>query len=401
MFRKISIKSIFEDTIHLWQRFPLPLVASIVGTVSGIFLMDHDYRDYQEFLQKLLLISIISFFWFVFLALKAERHAIFGTKKALMSLLGVLAVIGYYWYMPEDMDGLSIQNIYRHFSYHIILLLGILAVPFWKRKSLPLWRYGERVIIRLFVTWIFSLTLFVGVALSVWSVDYLFVAGSFEEEIYGKIWAFVVGIFATWFFLLKYPSESHQEKFVYPTVLRVFVQYLLVPILTVFFVILYVYTGKIVFTWSWPLGGVAYWVITYSTVALLSFVLGYPMRKIEEYSWIKKFFKALFILIIPLTIVLFLAIGIRINEYGITENRYLVVVMGVWLLGIAFYYLLSKRKKLQVLPISLALVLLATLFGPWSMFSVSARSQEKKLVEYLSTVSRPNGEGTVSLLENG
>jgi len=401
MFRRISIKSILIDTVSLWKRFPLPLVASIVGTTAGIFAIDRDYRDYEEFLVKILLVSILSFFWFVFLALKAERHAIFGAKKALMNLLGVLIIIGYYWYLPEDMDGLSIQNRYRHILYHIILLLGILVVPFWKKKSLPLWRYGERTIIRLFVTGIFSITLFAGVSLSVWSVDYLFISGNFEGEIYGKIWAFVVGIFATWFFLSKYPTDSQKEKFIYPTVLRVFVQYLLVPILTVFFVILYVYTGKIVFTWNWPLGGVAYWVITYSSAALLSFILGYPMRKIAEYVWIKKFFKALFALIIPLTVVLFMAIGIRIEEYGITENRYLVVVMGLWLLGIAVYYLFSKRKKLQVLPLSLALVILLTLFGPWSMFSISARSQDKKLGEYLQNIRIPDQERTFSLLENG
>ena len=69
----------------------------------------------------------------------------------------------------------------------------------------------------------------------------------------------------------------------------------------------------------------------------------------------------------------------RINDYGITEQRYFILVLALWLLFIAAYFLISKTKNIKVIPISLCLLALASSFGPWGAFSVSLANQKHHL----------------------
>jgi hypothetical protein len=399
IFHRVSIQKIQKDIFNLWKRFPLVSLFSVIVTSSTVYLieMERQWRNdnpMELVFEKWILISILAIFLFSFITIVLEKKKIKGIKNVLIRSLFILVIIGYYIYLPEDIGDMNVSQIYRHVFFHIFALLGLLIMPYCDKKALSFWRYGERLVVRFFITFVFTVTLYLGTILSLWSLDYLFRIIDFNDRIYFQTWIICVGIFALWFFMAKYPSKlySRIQKFIYPTVLKVFVQYLLVPILTMFFIILYVYTGKIVFFWDWPLGGVAYWIIAYSTVALLAFILGYPMRRIREYAWIKKFFTALFVLIIPLSVVLQMAIWIRIDEYGITERRYLVVILGLWLVFVSLYYLISKKKKIHIIPISLLCVLLFSTFGPWGMFSISSWSQKRAL----TTVLEDSG-----LLEDG
>jgi len=86
---------------------------------------------------------------------------------------------------------------------------------------------------------------------------------------------------------------------------------------------------------------------------------------------------------LPLTIMLFLAIGLRTSEYGITANRYITWLMGIWLVLICCYFVF-RGKDLRAVPISLFLFTLLSSFGPWGMFSVSEKSQINRLEEILT-----------------
>jgi hypothetical protein len=83
-------------------------------------------------------------------------------------------------------------------------------------------------------------------------------------------------------------------------------------------------------------------------------------------------------------VLLHLAIWRRISEYGITERRYFVLALAVWLTGVVLYLLLSRRKSIRVIPASLCVLALGVSFGPWGAFAVSERSQVGRLTEYLT-----------------
>lgn len=80
---------------------------------------------------------------------------------------------------------------------------------------------------------------------------------------------------------------------------------------------------------------------------------------------------------------MFVSMGIRINEYGITENRYFALVLGLWVSGIMLYFIFSKKQKNIIIPIVLSILAINSAFGPLSSFSVSKRSQNNRLKSIL------------------
>ena len=76
-----------------------------------------------------------------------------------------------------------------------------------------------------------------------------------------------------------------------------------------------------------------------------------------------------------LLILLYIAIIRRISDYGITENRYFVFALALWLTGITLYLLFSKNKNIKLIPLTLCIITFAGSFGPWGAFSVSEKSQ--------------------------
>ena len=98
-------------------------------------------------------------------------------------------------------------------------------------------------------------------------------------------------------------------------------QYVLLPLVGIYLVILYAYGLKILFQWNWPQGWVSQLVLWYSVVSILSILLLWPLREKADSGWIKSFTSWFFRLLIPLLVMLFLAIFERIGDYGLTVNR--------------------------------------------------------------------------------
>ena len=69
-----------------------------------------------------------------------------------------------------------------------------------------------------------------------------------------------------------------------------------------------------------------------------------------------------------LTIMLFIAVGKRLAQYDVSEKRYLVVILGLWLLGICLYFARRSSRNIKLIPMSLAALALITSCGPWGAF---------------------------------
>lgn len=78
-------------------------------------------------------------------------------------------------------------------------------------------------------------------------------------------------------------------------------------------------------------------------------------------------------------IMMFVSMGIRIRAYGITENRYFVLVLGIWIFCIMLYFALRKKPKNIIIPITLSIITINAIFGPLSSFAISTRSQNNRL----------------------
>jgi hypothetical protein len=137
-------------------------------------------------------------------------------------------------------------------------------------------------------------------------------------------------------------------------------------------------------SWNWPQGWVSRLILGFAATGIFSFLLLYPVSNRNENIWIKTAARWFYVVMIPLVIMLLLALWRRISEYGITEGRYIAMVLGIWLGGIILYFILSKTKSIKVIPISLCVFALLISFGPWGIFRVSERSQIERFKGFLT-----------------
>ena len=245
------------------------------------------------------------------------------------------------------------------------------------------WNYNKGLFIRFATVYLYALVLYAGLAFSLYSLELLFDI-DLHYELFGELWIFISVLFSSWFFVSGIPEnlDDLEKELEYPKGLKTFGQYILLPLVLLYCVILFAYGAKIVLVWDWPKGMVTYMISAYSVLGILTFLLLYPWGKVEGTAWVKKFSKLFYILMLPLVVLLFLAVSIRISEYGITINRYLVVVMGIWLAMVSLYFSVGKTN-IKFVPTSLAAILIVMMIGPWGMFSISEKSQSDRLIELL------------------
>jgi hypothetical protein len=189
----------------------------------------------------------------------------------------------------------------------------------------------------------------------------------------------------TWRFLAVVPRPLGELEHdpTYPNGLRVFTQYLLVPLALLYGAILYAYVVRILVFWSWPAGLVGWLISGASIFGMMTLLFLYPARDRPEARWVRTYGRWFYPAMLPLLAVLFVALAFRVRQYGLTERRYLLGALGAWLVVVAAYYVVTRSRSLVMIPVSLCAVALITSFGPWGAYRVSERSQQRRLVRLL------------------
>ena len=381
-----SISQIISETTRTVSRFPFSTTAAVVASITGIILIDRDPVNKPTILFPIILGAVLGFFLLTALVLISERLRLTRPQSLLLQAAGAVLVVLYAFSVPTDLY--MAPAIYAERFAMLLIGLGffLMVAPFWRKGELNgFWQYNKTIFLRALMSGLFAGVLFAGLAIALAALENLF-----NVEIPGKrypeLWTLITGLFATTFFLSGIPEnlESLDKTSDYPKGLRIFAQYVLMTLVVVYFAILYAYVGKILIEWNWPKGWVAELILGFTVTGVISLVLLYPMREQSGYGWLKKAWNWFYILLIPLTIVLFLAINRRISDYGITEERYIVLVFGVWLSCMIAYFLISKVKSIKLIPATLCFLAVGLSFGPWGVFCVSESSQVGRLQELLS-----------------
>lgn len=212
-----------------------------------------------------------------------------------------------------------------------------------------------------------------------------------SREYYAYLFFIVAGIFAPCFFLAGLPAgEQKMELENHPPLLKVLLLYIVIPLLILYMAILYIYFIQSLVTLEWPKGTVSHLVLWYSAFSAVVLFLLYPL--VQENKYIRLFFTWFPKLALPAILVMFAAIGIRIHAYGVTENRYFVVALGLWVFAVMLYDSLARRFRNTVLPVSLAIVALLSVFGPWSAYSLSKFSQNARFEALVAKYNMVDGD---------
>lgn len=302
------------------------------------------------------------------------------SRLIVYSLGSAILPILYYFFFLKDLNMVSVT---RYIGISLALYLAFIFIPYLgDRKNFEI--YVLKLFTGFLVTYVYSAILYAGLSAILFTTNKL-LGVPMESEIYVYTFLTVALIFAPAYFLAQVPkSKEDLSPMEYSKVFKVLLMYILMPLLSVYTFILYLYFGKIIVTMQWPVGLVSHLVLWYSILLTIVLFFIHPMR--NENKWIKGFSQWAPLMVLPILLMMFVSMGIRIKAYGVTENRYYVFVLGLWVLGIMIYYAITKSKKNIVLLVSLSIVLLLSVLGPISSYSIANHSQNKRF----STVLKEN-----------
>ena len=377
------IKNVFRSIKNSFKRFPVTIGVSTTLVIMLIILLERGpylTSESRTVFERINMIIALGIPLSLCIKLIYEKKDNWGRiHEVLGYILGAGVLFLYYFFLLRDFKMVS---MIRYIGVTLFLYLAFSYIPWVSRKE-DFELYIIKVFSSFFLTIIYSFVLYLGISAIFFTIDQLFNA-NIPGKYYYYMFLIVAGVFAPSLFLSRIPEGDEKlDKYVYPKSLKILLLYIVIPLITVYSAILYVYFFKIIMTKDWPQGLVSHLVLWYSafSIAVIFFIT--PI--INENKWAHRFRFWFPKLIMPILIMMFISIGIRIRAYGITENRYFVLILGLWVLGIMLYFALIRKSNNIIIPITLSIIALNSVFGPLSSFTISKRSQNKRFQSILLT----------------
>ncbi len=373
---KAFLRKMVESARPAFNRFWVPTLFS--WTMTGVLVAStYDRFPGAEPKQRLSLALLSGLLTSLCAVLFWERRGIHKTwvsrRGGNLVALPVAAFVTIATYtMLKD---LTLQPLSRHVAFCVFLFLTFLIIPNMGRgRNIEM--YSIKLFTNAVVAALFSGVLFLGLSFIILTVSTLF-GLNIPSLTYLRLWILMAGAVAPFLFMAGIPETGWKpEEERYPALLKNLVLFVITPLAAAYTAILYLYFAKILVTRQWPVGLVSHLVLWYS---LLGVALLFFLWPLSQNPWGAAFSKHFPMTVIPLLGMMFVSVGIRIRHYGITENRYYVAALGLWVLGSMLYLSLSKNVKSVALPASLAFVVLLSVLGPWSSFASAKLSQNLRL----------------------
>ncbi|HEY9479431.1 MAG TPA: DUF4153 domain-containing protein, partial [Gemmatimonadaceae bacterium] len=390
-----SLSTLMTRAREVLVRFPFTLLAGVMAAVCAIIASTHGASDAWG---RLALVAALGLPLSFALALLGELRG-WSLGRVSLAMLGAAALLAGFFFAWPGLD--EKHNAIRYFQLSAALHLSVAFLPFiGMEENAAFWQYNRRLFLSFLRAVVFSAVLFAGLSVAFAALDKLF-GLSVPNDTYLRLWFIIAFVGNTWIFLAGVPEDiaalvSDRE---YPRALKIFTQYILTPLVAVYLLILLAYLVKIIVTSEWPSGWIGYLVTSVSVAGILGFLLVHPLRDDPEEGWIRTYRRWLFIALIPAAIMLLVAFVKRIAPYGLTELRYLGALLGVWLLGIAILFTVRREHGIRVIPLSLSLLLLVTLYGPLGATHRAVASQTSRLERELVAARTPPSPGVVTAAE--
>jgi hypothetical protein len=381
-----SLSRMVDEAGRVVRRFPLTLLCALVLCATCIYSIQLPYNDKtaHDWLIPLLSAAGLGLTLTLSAALAGERYGWAGWKRLLIQAAAV-ALLGL-WYVlcpPELTLIWGLRLLLLLLGLHLLVAVVPYLPELRRHADTPgFWRYNETLFLRILTAGLYSGVLYVGCALALLAVEQLFDV-KLPNHTYHYLFVVLGTVFNTWFFLAGVPHNfaALEQEAPYPKGLKLFTQFVLLPLVVLYLAILYAYLARILVLQTLPKGWVSMLVLALAVAGIFALLLIHPIRDDAGNTWIRTFARWFYRALFPLLGLLAVAIGTRIRAYGITEERYFVLVLAAWLAVMATYFLLRQGRGIIWIPASLALIVFLAAMGPWSAFAVAERSQLNQLRE--------------------
>lgn len=366
--KRISLKIGIASLQQVALRFPMSLFF-LIALSTYIFL---DINNKELELQP----RMWAFFSIgVFLSLATTLLTENLKNKFLSAGLNLLATSLLLIFVFTLPDKFQLVDNFQLIALGVVFSLSAFFVSYFpKNNDIPFWEFGKTNILQLIISYVFSGVLMIGLSLAVLSLKELFKI-DIQPEVYANLSVVCFVLFGPIYFLTKIPTikQKFKQEYSFDNFLKILGLYILLPILLLYFFILYVYLIQIVIKWELPNGWVSTLVSTLALGGFLCMLILYPLR-LQNDKKVDVFSRYFPLLILPLLVLMSIGIFRRIADYGLSINRCYVLMLNIWLYGISIYLFVSKSKHLKWMIVSFAAITFVVSVGPWSVFNITKRS---------------------------
>jgi hypothetical protein len=383
-FKRLFLLNI-KETIC---RFPLSVLCSVVFTFLCAVKINKIYIMIEPEIWFYILL-LCGFFSYLALRLFSENHSI--SKKLYPIIIFGLTAFLVYSCWTQNYINLSLL------LFGILPLLFVSPYIFNDMGEVACCNFNAELVRCIVFSALATIILCAGLSLAFASIEYLFDL-RINHLIYANIWLIGVVLFAPFYALSGVPKDFQLQEKEYQKGIAFIFSYILAPLIIGYLGILYCYIIKILIEWNLPKGNVAYMVLAFGIIGIFTHAFSYPLRGTGT-KLLKIVYRYFYYALLAPVVLLFVGIGVRINEYGFTEERYLVVLFAIWFLLSAAYFILKKDPTFKNIILAISLMLIFSSFGIWGAVQVSGFSQ----VARLKTLLEKNNiliNGTIHKISN-
>ncbi|MFO0990788.1 MAG: DUF4153 domain-containing protein [Hyphomicrobiales bacterium] len=257
-------------------------------------------------------------------------------------------------------------------------------------KQGALWLFNLRLGLAALLAVLVGVVFAAGLSAIVESLNFLFEAG-LPNELHGHIWATAAALIAPIYGLSLAPRDLSEEVHIADqrdTLLErgisVLVNYVLVPMALVYALILHAYAVKIVLDGNLPKNQIGLMVTIFALGGTGAWLIAWPWRETGS-RLLRWFVQGWFWLTIVPAILLVIAVWERISAYGVTPERYGLVIVAIWLAMVTLYLAIRRnRADMRMLLGSFAVLVLIGAGGPWGANGLTISDQFARLTKLLT-----------------
>ncbi len=252
-----------------------------------------------------------------------------------------------------------------------------------------LWLFNLRFGLAALLATVVALAFAAGLSAIVGALDFLFGVSVFNS--YEHIWATALALIGPLYGLTLMPRELDEEVDIEAqkgTLLErgvsVLVNYVLVPVIVIYALILHAYAVKIILEQALPKGNVAIMVSVFAIGGTGAWLIAWPWRD-SGTKLLRLFMRGWFWLTIVPAILLAVAIWRRITDYGVTPDRYGIAAIALWIAAVTAYLAFRRnRADMRVILGAMAVLLLVGSAGPFGANGLTIKSQFARLESLLA-----------------
>jgi hypothetical protein len=379
----MSVKNFFANLVRDVANSVARFIAAFCFTLilfisSSLFIILEPERGTSDIYNRIILMSLFGILFCTFGKLlyeKFKNQSIFKRIRLNVSIL--LALI----------SGLSYFALYDYKNPYIVMgYCGIMSALFVGIIYLTITDSVSKTFAQIFSKTVFNATVCGIVTLGTSLCIYAFHTLVYEcsRSTIGKVYSVnSLFIWAVLFLNLSLSIIPHKNVDLKTSgIFKTIALYAAFPVYMVLIAVLYLYSGKILVTLSFPSGQIS-WLASFASLVFVFFIFSLEQFK-EENKLAKLFVKFGGYFIIPIIVVQFIAIYIRLSNYGLTTARFISVSLSVIALVFAVVTLIRNCRYIQHMLLVLAGASLLLTFTPINVLDVPAWNQASRLITALN-----------------